>query len=195
MRKRQLNYTKAVIIVHGKSELHMCKYIKKNLRLKVEIESEKKGEKSIQISGLINFLQGRNFSNLSNFIKKYDDIEVTGRGQKRELKNFKIFMIMDTDDCTLEQAKTYKDKSMFKNHWAYDYIEPIYNHPNLDMIVQGCGLAIIKDKNRDYLKIFPIDHDYQNSDAIQIEELTTKFSKDKNTNLDKFLEYCLQNKA
>ena len=47
-------------------------------------------------------------------------------------------MIMDTDDCTLEQANAYKGKSMFKNHWAYDYIEPIYSQPNLDEFLRYC---------------------------------------------------------
>jgi len=70
MGKRQLNYTTAVVIVHGKSELVMCQHIRKNLRLKIEIAAEKKGEKSIQINGLLKFLESRHFSDLDNFLKK-----------------------------------------------------------------------------------------------------------------------------
>ena len=33
---------KAIVIVHGKSEKQMCEYIKSNLRLKIEIISDKK---------------------------------------------------------------------------------------------------------------------------------------------------------
>lgn len=54
MRKNRPCYLKAVVIVHGKSEKQICEYIKSNLRLKIDIVSEKRGEKSIQINGLMN---------------------------------------------------------------------------------------------------------------------------------------------
>lgn len=47
MQKRKPCYLKSVVIVHGKSEKQICDYIKSNLRLKMEVVSEKKGEKSI----------------------------------------------------------------------------------------------------------------------------------------------------
>lgn len=47
---KSLNYTKAVVIVHGKSEKQICQYIKNKLRLKMEIYSDKNGEKAIQIT-------------------------------------------------------------------------------------------------------------------------------------------------
>ena len=53
---RQFHYTKAVVIVHGKSEKQICQYIKNKLRLKIEILSDKNGEKSIQITSLKNIL-------------------------------------------------------------------------------------------------------------------------------------------
>ena len=37
MRQIKPNYTKAIVVVHGKCEYIMCQYIKNNLRLKMEI--------------------------------------------------------------------------------------------------------------------------------------------------------------
>ena len=42
-----------MVIVHGKSELSICRYIASNLKIKQEIISEEKGESSIQINGLM----------------------------------------------------------------------------------------------------------------------------------------------
>jgi ribosomal protein S15P/S13E len=41
----KLKYLTAVVIVHGKSELQLCSFIKSNLKLKIHIESDKKDEK------------------------------------------------------------------------------------------------------------------------------------------------------
>ena len=43
------NYLKAIVIVHGKSELQMCDFIKRKLKLKIDIVSKNKGGNSIQI--------------------------------------------------------------------------------------------------------------------------------------------------
>jgi len=52
MKRMQGNYTKAIVIAHGKCEYIMASYIKNNLRLKMEILADKKGSKSIQITSL-----------------------------------------------------------------------------------------------------------------------------------------------
>ena len=196
MGKIKPNYTKALVVVHGKSELIMCNYIKSNLRLKIEIRADKKGEKSIQVNSLMNFLNRREFKDLKNFIEKNPDIEIHGTGKNIKLKNFKLFTIMDTDDCTPGQVEAYGNKTMFQSHWVYDYIKPIYNSPNIENIMNQCGIIPItkvknKDKTKVYLKIFPTDKSYNKTDAVQIKELAERLSKVKNTNLDEFLQYCL----
>ena len=196
MGKIKPNYTKVAVVAHGKCEWIMCNYIKNNLRLKMEIRADKKGEKSIQITSLINFLNGREFKDSKGFVEKNNDIETEGAGKSIKLKNFKFFIIMDTDDCTPEEATAYQNKSMFKNHWLYEYIEPIYNTPNLDTILKRYGIlpnVTIKDKDkvRIYSKAFPTDKNYNKTDVDQIKELAEVLSKDRNTNLEEFLEYCV----
>ncbi len=53
---RIFSYLKAVVIVHGKSEKHICEFIRRNLRLKIRIKSDKNGDKSIQINGLERYI-------------------------------------------------------------------------------------------------------------------------------------------
>ena len=91
---RNLNYLKDVIIVHGKYELQIYKFIKNNLRIKMEYIANKNGESSIQIPGLLKRLNGKDIKDLNSICNKYkkDDID----------EKFKIFAIMDTDDFSEE---------------------------------------------------------------------------------------------
>lgn len=41
---KTLSYLKAVVICHGKSEKQMCDFIKSNLRIRIAVESDKKGD-------------------------------------------------------------------------------------------------------------------------------------------------------
>ena len=198
MGKRKPSYTRGIVIVHGKCELIMCNYIKNNLRLTMDILSDKKGTISIQISSLQKFLKKKSLESFEEFSLKYDNEQQIEKeeGSNGKLKNFKIFTIMDTDDCTSEQAEAYKDKSMFKKYWFYDYIVPIYDSPDLDSILKKCNVlpndkVRDKDKVRLYSRAFPIDRSYKKSDAVQLEELSNQLAKDKNTNLEEFLKYCL----
>ena len=188
------NYTKAIVIVHGKCELIMAQYIKNNLRLKMEIQADKKGNKSIQITSLMNYLNRQEFATRLEFDNKFFDIDYDEDTKK--FINFKIFIIMDTDDCSPQEAKDYKNANMFNTHWLAPYIVPIYNAPNLDEILKSCGVlpnSKIKDdeKTKLYNKAFPIDRNYKKTDAEQLRELSQKLLKNQNTNLEEFINYCL----
>lgn len=110
---RQLNYTKAIVIVHGKSEKQICQHIKSKFRLKLEIYSDKNGEKSIQITSLKRILNNKIFKSYKNFIDTYEDIKLSD-DEKRLDDNFRIFIIMDTDDCTEEQKDNFINKKMYR---------------------------------------------------------------------------------
>ena len=187
---RNLNYLKAVIIVHGKSELQIYKFIKNNLRIKMEYIANKNGESSIQIPGLLKRLNGKDIKDLNSICNKYkkDDID----------EKFKIFAIMDTDDCSEEEKNNYKNKTMFKKNWAYDYICPIYNDGNLEEVLIKAGIKYksksFKKMKREYIEIFPTDRNKK--DAIQIEEFYKKLLKVKDiSNMHEFIKFCLENKS
>lgn len=189
---RKLNYTKALVIVHGKSEKQICQYIKNKLRLKIEIYSDNNGEKSIQITSLKNTLNNKIFKSYRNFINTFEDIELIDN--KNINKDFKIFIIMDADDCSEEEKRKFINKEMFKGHWAYDYIVPIYNIPELETVLTDAKVPFTKTgvkRKKEYIKLFPTDPKYTKTDEVQIKELLNKLKKQKNTNLNEFLDFCL----
>lgn len=193
MAVRELNYTKAIVIVHGKSEKQIVQYIKNKLRLKMEIYSDKNGEKSIQITGLKNVLENKIFKSSKTLLKQYEDIELCDDRKSISTK-FKIFIIMDTDDCTDLQKRDFMNKEMFKNHWAYNHIVPIYNIPELESVLVCANIPFKKTgikRKKEYIKLFPTDPKYEKTDEIQIRELYEKLKKQNNTNMDEFLEFCL----
>lgn len=194
------NYLKAIVIVHGKSEFQMCDFIKRKLKLKIEIVSKNKGANSIQISSIMKRLKGKDIDTLDNFKNTYkDDLEIKDNKIIID-KNFRIFIIMDTDDCKEEEKNNFINKNMFKNYWAHKYIVPIYNIRNLeDVLIKSevINKNTIKNKRdkKDYIKIFPTDDKYTKSDTIQIEEFYQKLLKVKNiSNMHEFIKFCLDNK-
>ena len=186
------NYLKAIVIVHGKSELQMCNFIKNKLRLNnIHIISKDNGKHSIQITSVMKRLNGKDINHLSNFINTYeDDLEIK---DNKINDNFKIFIIMDTDDCKEEEKNNFINKNMFKNYWAYKYIVPIYNITNLEDVLMKAKIEI--EKKKDYIKIFPTDKKYIKNDTIQIEEFYKKLLKVKNiSNMHEFIKFCLDNR-
>lgn len=57
MRKINVNYLRAVIICHGKSEVIFAKSLKSNLKLRVEVASDENGAQSIHLSSLSKLLK------------------------------------------------------------------------------------------------------------------------------------------
>ena len=54
--------------------------------------------------------------------------------------NFKLFIIMDTDDCSQPNRIAYEDGSLFSRHILAPYIIPIYNNPNLEATLSNAGI-------------------------------------------------------
>ncbi|MCT4688049.1 hypothetical protein [Vallitalea sp.] len=193
---RKLSYTKAVIICHGKSEVQICKYIKQNLRLSIEISARKNGSLPIQINSLKSYLNNDVYKNLDSFINKFSKVNIVGEGKNQKIENFKFFIIMDTDDCTKEQREAYSSKEMFKDHWAYEYIVPIYNITNLEDVLKNCSIKCTKNtknKTSTYIRVFPTDPKYTHSnDRVQLTDFRNKIEKCKYSNMDILIDYCLK---
>lgn len=191
MAKIQKNYLKAIVMVHGKSELQICSFIKSNLKIKLEIESDHKGKKSIQITSIMKRLNGQNFKDFTCFKNCFDDIEY----KNKKLLNFRFFIIMDTDDCTDEQKLNFLNKNMFKNHWLYDYIVPINNSPNLEKVLIKAAVRFKSKKDSDmkkeYIELFPTAKSSEVREKEQIKELIVKLKKIPETNMAEFFQYCI----
>lgn len=188
--KKTENYLKAVIICHGASEYYIAKHLKSNLRLKIEIDSKNNGEHSIQINSILNFLNTTTYVSEHNFIKKFKDDIPNGKIHPQ----FKIFIIMDTDDeeLTHTDIENYKNKNMFKGHWAYNYIEPIFNTRDLEeVLIKAKIIDKTFENKKEYAKIFPINNNASTADKEQIQNMYNVLKPIKNTNMDILLEFLL----
>ncbi len=189
-----LKYTKCAVIVHGKSEMHLVQFIYTNLHLPVKIISKNKGRESIQINGLRDFLNKKYFRSLSAFANEYS-IEYDKKTKK--LKNFRLFIIMDTDDCNERVKEEYISGEMFRGHPLQEYIVPIYNIKNLEdvMIKADIMTKRIPDSQKGtyYSKIFPINTEPVSVDTLlQIRTFASKIKGLQQTNLLEFVEYCFE---
>lgn len=188
-KKKTPNYSRGIIIVHGKSERILAKHITTNLHLNMGTIGKEKGKKSLELSSILSFLNKPPLATFNALTKEYV-IECN----KKELKNFKVFIILDVDKYE-ELKDDYMNKRMFKNHWLYPYIVPIINDPCLEDVLFKAGIITEKIKGKDkvdtYFRIFPIQ-DGGKRDEEQVKLLKDKLSGVKETNLEIFLDYCLQ---
>ena len=196
MQKRKPNYLKCIVIVHGKSEKQICEYIKSNMRLHMEIIGKSKGENSIQINGLQTFFNKDNrFATYKDFINFFQEVEIVTQEKKKKIASyFKIFIIMDTDDCSENQKKKYISKELFKGHWAYEYIVPIYNSPELESVMVKAGIKFEKkgkERKKEYIKIFPTDKKNMCNQSVELNIFAKDLVDVKETNLDEFVKYCI----
>lgn len=187
-----INYTKCVVIVHGKSEYILVRYITTNLHLPIKIIFKNKG--SIQIGGLLNYMKKDCFKSILSFSREYN-IEYDKKS--KELKNFKLYIIMDTDDCKEREKENYINSTMFNGHLLRKYICPIYNINNLEDVMIKAGIMTKRISNSEkgtyYTKVFPINKEGITIDTVkQVTLLRDKLKNISNTNLTSFIDYCLK---
>ena len=188
-----VQYKKAVVMVHGKSERILASYIYTNLHLPIAIYDRKRGNSSIQINGLRDILSKKPFNNLKSFAEEFS-IEYEKKGNV--LKNFKLFIIMDTDDCSEKVRREYVTGTLFEGCCLRNYIVPIYNSPNLESVMMKAGIMPKKiqdfQKGSYYSKVFPINHDPLTNDTLeQIRLFARKMDNVKETNILEYVHYCL----
>ena len=189
-----LCYSRCAVVVHGKSEFALVKYIYTNLHLPVKVISKDKGRSSIQINGLIDFLNKKQFKSLKKFSNEYS-VEYDRKTKK--LVNFKLFIIMDTDDCNENTKELYISGKLFDGHPLKEYIIPIYNITNLEDVMLKAGIMVKRietsQKGTYYSKIFPINTEPLSVDTMnQVREFAQKIKGIKETNMLAFIEYCFE---
>lgn len=144
----------------------------------------------------MNTLKGMKFRSQENFFKEFEDAVIYDKNSKGKLsEDFKIFIIMDTDDCTEQDRKAFINKEMFRKHGAYSYIYPIYNSPDLENVLKNSKIKFVKEGEKckkEYIKIFPTDKRYQTKDCIQIDEFSKNLQSNHNTNMNEFINFCLE---
>ena len=175
---------KSVIVIHGKSEWHLCRCVGSNLRIPQMLIGRDNGASSIQVSGLLKFFHndGR-FKTVKSFAD-YFCIDVV----KDKKFPVVIFTIMDLDDCrNVNEKNAYIDGSMFNKNWFAPYVVPIYNYDNLEVTMKSCGYEV--QNKKDYCKIFPINH--RDLDLKMAKELCSRLQRSTKTNMEVYLQYCI----
>lgn len=194
-KKRRIGcYTKALVICHGLSELHIAKYIYTNLHLPVRTYAKDNGKHSIQITSLLNLLSSAPFGSLSQFCDEYT-VQTVGSGDKQQLVDFKVFIIMDTDDCTEQQKVDFMSGKMFSEHWLAPYIVPIANLPKLESVLEKAKIIRkIKDSEKGtyYSNTFPVNKGKLTPGTVaEIEAFCNKLENRKDTNFPDMIHYFL----
>ena len=185
-RSPKVRYVKNIVLVHGKSEQIICEYIKSNLRLPIEIFSHNNGKNNIEINSVNSVLNNTIFKSRSSLKNKYEIVE------KKVLtkEDLEIFIIMDKDKCDDNLFNEYITKSMFKKHWMFNLITPIYNIESLEDVLSKAGYIDLRKNKKDYIKLFPINKGQYNLDEIEdFKKNLLKVSKI--SNLYIFVEKCL----
>lgn len=160
----------------------------------VKIIAKDKGRGSIQINGLLDCLNRPQFLSIKRFVREYS---VEYDSKSKRLVNFKLFIIMDTDDCDESARRKYISSEMFQGHPLKEYIVPIYNITNLEDVMIRSGIMVkripVSQKGTYYTKIFPINTEPLSADTVnQIRTFAMKINGIKETNMLEFIEYCFQ---
>lgn len=189
-----LNQTSAIVVPHGKSEKLFAQHIRACLRLPIYIHPK---NTSIQINGLLHELQ-TNYPNIQS-LKSNDKLSLNFEKNKI-IGDFKIFTLMDTDDCTEEKKKSYIDNSLFDKYGLKEFIVPIYTSPKLELVLYKSGIIskVFSDSEKvaGYKEIFDIPKlPYGKTKDEELRELSEKLKKNKDTNLEDFIDYCINQSA
>lgn len=192
-RQKKLFYSEIMVIAHGKTELLFCQSIKNNLRIPMIIESNNKGKSSIEITGILKYLEtNSNLNNKNRFSSFYETIEYDKK-TKRPI-NFSIYPIMDLEKgYDLALIQNYKNGHLFDGHWLKEFIYPIYNDHSFETVFKEANLPCAqndKDKgnyNAYFRKLF-----LEQTGKECIKMLIEKFEKTEKTNMELFLKHCLQ---
>ncbi len=106
---------------------------------------------------------------------------------------------MDLDDCDSKMGEKFKNKELFKGHWLYDYIVPIYNNPDIEKTYNEMGIDTTakkgkKQKEGGYINIFPRNNGKDGLNIDSIQELSDMAKKCKKTtsNIDVYIDDCLR---
>lgn len=181
-KKLEQNYLQSIVIVHGLSEKAFCDNVSRTLRLSQKVISKDGGHSSIQVTSLDRQLNRKYFKSPRLLKSEFANLNIV----KSEIKDCLIFSILDVDDCTEKQKKDYINGVFKSQYWFGHAIQPIYNDPNLEETMKNIGIEVVNKKA--YSSIFEPN---KWSDEALI-DLWKRLKKVKNTNLDRYLEYCLR---
>jgi len=190
-KNHQPHFTCAIVVAHGDSEEIIAKHVRACLKLPIHIHKRKT---SIQINGLVHELE-TNFKNVLSLNRNKDIHINVSKG--KILNDFKIFTLMDTDDCTEKIKESYIDGSLFNSYALKDYLVPIYAISDMEEALYKCKIIPKKFKDKEkvtgYKKVFDIPKPpYIESKVDELKKMSKALEKSEQTNLECFFNYCIE---
>ncbi|MEE1060772.1 MAG: hypothetical protein UH080_02965 [Ruminococcus sp.] len=190
-KNHQPHFTCAIVVAHGDSEEIIAKHVRACLKLPIHIHKRKT---SIQINGLVHELE-TNFKNVLSLNRNKDIHINVSKG--KILNDFKIFTLMDTDDCTEKIKECYIDGSLFNGYALKDYVVPIYAISDMEEVLYKCKIIPKKFKDKEkvtgYKKVFDIPKPpYIESKVDELKKMSKTLEESKQTNLECFFNYCIE---
>jgi len=179
-----------VTIAHGKSEYCLCESIGSNLHLPIKNDANKKGNSSIQINGLCDWLSREHYRTPRSLCEFCGGrIELKG---SEIVPPFALFPIMDVDDCEPNVAEAYKNGNLFSRIKLRDYITPIFNDPNLDEVMISMGYPINKGRKLEsYQQIYPANRGDIETLRLLRQGFSNIYRTSGKTNMHLLLDACI----
>ena len=172
--------TNFITICHGKSEVILAKWITKETRVHIDVDSRNGGNNSVMINSLLEFMKENGYYDSSRLKKRYPNIEYRNR---KGFKDLRIFIIMDVDNDE-RSVHEYLSKEMFKDCPLKDYIIPIINRRDLDDVFRSIGFEIDRNnKPESYRELL---------NDVDIDYLLELLRGCEATNLDEMIEEVLK---
>lgn len=112
-----------------------------------------------------------------------------------DFENLRIYIVLDTDDCTEKEREMYINSTLFNNlnertKKYKDYIIPIYNTKNLEEVLKKAGCKFNSTTSKEMKKEY-----ITRTEKLlgNIENLIEELKKNNNTNLEVLLEDLKEN--
>lgn len=171
--------TNFIVICHGKSEIVLARWIQKETRVVLNIDSRNDGRNSIMINSLLEFMKENGYYDSSKLKRRYPNIEYRNRKGFKDLRIF-IIMDVDTDGSMVQEFMT---RSMFNGCPLKDCIVPILNRKEMDGVFRSIGFDIDAGNKPESYR-----------DALyttDIDRLLVSLRSCEDTNLDEMIEEIL----
>lgn len=184
---RSINYCKAIVICHGKSEKSLFDRIASCLGIPIAVWADKKGKKSVEINSVRNILKRDDFTP-TYFKDKFSGCHFNDKGKPIKLK---VFFVLDKDITKDDIFKRYCNHELFSDSWLKDMLIPIYNDVCLESTLKAIRWPYECKNNRKarfYNKLFR----EKIGNVKDVQKLADKLSKTNHTNMEELLYYILK---
>lgn len=172
---------KIVAIAHGKSEVIMLSEIGSRMRVNLEVFDRSGGEEAIKLEHIGPMLSADPFDSEASLKRRYPKLDYLPKGPVR-MPDLRIYPVMDRDG-DIPRVGSYMSGDMFSKSGFHSRIIPILNIDSLDAVVEECGYGPIRNKVKDYRRLFA---------TADLQEFYRRTVDNPRTNMNVFLYECMR---